>query len=95
MPELKRNILNFGYRINFKYKGMLSHLFDRFYVFTKFILPTIDDLKYSPDDFDSECSYLMLCNIFLISRSCVQNLYFLLISIRNRLITIKKQFIIF
>ena len=28
MPELKRNILNFGYRVNFKYEGMLSHSFD-------------------------------------------------------------------
>ena len=28
MPELKRNILNFGYGVNFKYKGMLSHSFD-------------------------------------------------------------------
>ena len=26
MPELKRNILNFGYGVNFKYEGMLSHL---------------------------------------------------------------------
>ena len=25
MPELKRNILNFGYGINFNYEGMLSH----------------------------------------------------------------------
>ena len=24
MPELKINILNFGYGVNFKYKGMLS-----------------------------------------------------------------------
>ena len=46
MPELKRNILNFGYRINFKYEGMLSHSFDRFYVVTKFILPTVSDLKF-------------------------------------------------
>ena len=58
MPELKRNILNFGYRINFKYEGMLSHSFDRFYVVTEFILPTINDLKFSSVDFDSECSYL-------------------------------------
>ena len=36
MPELKRNILNFGYGVNFKYKGMLSHLFDRFHVVAKF-----------------------------------------------------------
>ena len=32
MSELKENILNFGYRINFKYKGMLAHSFDQFYV---------------------------------------------------------------
>ena len=25
MPELKKNILNFGYGANFKYEGMLSH----------------------------------------------------------------------
>ena len=25
---------------------MLAHSFDRFYVVTKFILPTLDDLKY-------------------------------------------------
>ena len=29
MPELKKNILNFGYGVNFKYEGMLSHSFDR------------------------------------------------------------------
>ena len=58
MPELKRNILHFGYRINFKYEGMLVDSFDRFYVVTKFILPSIDDLKFLPIDFDSECSYL-------------------------------------
>ena len=58
MPEFKRNILNFGYRINFKYDGMLSHSFDRFYVFAKFILPTIEDLRFSPIKFDSTCNYL-------------------------------------
>ena len=44
-PELKKNILNFGYGINFKYEGMLAHSFDRFYVVTKFILPTIQQFK--------------------------------------------------
>ena len=39
MPELKKNILNFGYGANFKYEGMLSHSFDRFYVVTKFEIP--------------------------------------------------------
>ena len=45
MPELKRNILNAGYRINFKYERMLAHSFDRFYVGTKFILPSVNDIS--------------------------------------------------
>ena len=36
-PELKKNILKFGYGINYKYEGMLAHSFDRFYVVTKLI----------------------------------------------------------
>ena len=35
--ELQKNILKFGYGINYKYEGMVAHLFDRFYVITKFI----------------------------------------------------------
>ena len=38
-PELKKNVLKFGYGINYKYEGMLAHSFNRFYVVTKFILP--------------------------------------------------------
>ena len=57
-PELQRNILKFGYRINYKYEGMLAHSFGRFYVITKFILPTLDDLKLSPIRYDKECNYL-------------------------------------
>ena len=45
MPELKKNILNFGYGVNFKYEGMLSHSFDRFYIVTKFELPKTKDLN--------------------------------------------------
>ena len=45
MPELKKNIFNFGYGVNFKYEGMLSHSFDRFYIMTKFELPKTKDLK--------------------------------------------------
>ena len=44
MPELKRNILIFGYGVNFKYEGMLSHSFDRFYIVAKFKLPKTKDL---------------------------------------------------
>ena len=57
MPELKRNILNFGYGVNFKYEGMLSHSFDRFYIVTKFELPKTKDLRLASFKFDFECSY--------------------------------------
>ena len=56
-PELQKSILKFGYGINYKYEGMLSHSVDRFYVVTKFILPMIDDLKLSPIKYDKDCNY--------------------------------------
>ena len=59
MPELKRNILKFGYGVNFKYEGMLSHSFDRFYVVAKFELPRVEDLKLTTIEFDSKCNYLL------------------------------------
>ena len=52
MPKLMKNILNFGYRINFRYEGMLVHSFDRFHVVTEFILPSINDLKFLTINFD-------------------------------------------
>ena len=57
MPELKKCILNFGYGVNFKYEGMLSHSFDRFYIVTKFELPKTKDLRLATFGFDFECSY--------------------------------------
>ena len=56
MPALKKNILNIGYGVNFKYEAMLSHSFDRFYGVTKFKLPRVEDLKFTTIDFDSNCS---------------------------------------
>ena len=47
--------MKFGYRINYKYEGMLAHSFDRFYVVTKFIL---DDLKLSLMGYNKECKYI-------------------------------------
>ena len=47
MLELTKNILNFSYRISFKDEGMLSHSFDRFCVMKKFVLPKIEDLKFT------------------------------------------------
>ena len=56
-PKLQRNILNFGYGINYKYEGMLRHSFDRFYVVTKFMLPMLGDLKFSKLNFNDSCAY--------------------------------------
>ena len=57
-PQLKKNILKFDYGINYKYEGMLAHFFNRFYIVTKFILPTVEDLKFSTLNFNSNCKYL-------------------------------------
>ena len=38
--------------------GILAHSFHRFYMVTKFILPTISDLKFSMINFDETCDYL-------------------------------------
>ena len=42
---------------------MLSHSFDRFYVVTKFILPSIGDLNFSKLNYDNTCAYLENKNI--------------------------------
>ena len=65
MPELKKNVLNFGYRAYFKCKGMLAHSFDRFYVVTKFEMPKIEDLKLTTFTFDFACRHLMSDKTFM------------------------------
>ena len=58
MPELKKNVLNFRYGENFKYEGMLSHSFDRFYVVAKYEIPKIENLKFTTFSFDLMCNHL-------------------------------------
>ena len=44
---------------------MLAHSFDRFYMETKFILPSIGDINFSTLNYDNTCAYLNnknLCN---------------------------------
>ena len=55
-PKLQRNILNFGYGVNYKYAGMLAHSFDRFYVVTKFMLPMIGEIKFYKLNYDNTCA---------------------------------------
>ena len=57
-PELQKNILKFGYGINYKYEGMLAHSFDRFYIIAKFMLPSMGDLKFSNLNFDHSWAYM-------------------------------------
>ena len=52
MPELKKNILNFGYSVNFKYERMLTHSFDRFYVVAKYEIPKVEHLQFATFAFD-------------------------------------------
>ena len=37
---------------------MLVHSFNRFHVVTKFMLPTIGDIKFSKLNFDHTCTYM-------------------------------------
>ena len=37
---------------------MLTHSFDKFYIVTKFILPSIGDLKFFKLNYDNTCTYL-------------------------------------
>ena len=58
MPELKKNVLNFRYGVNFKYEGMLTHSFDRFYVVAKYKIPKIENLKFTTFSFDLMWNHL-------------------------------------
>ena len=41
--NLPNNALKFGYGINYKYMGKVSHSFDRFYIVTKLELPKVEE----------------------------------------------------
>ena len=56
--ELKKIILKFGYSTNYKCEGLLAHSLDRFYLVTKFILPTIEYLKCSTLNFNGDGDYI-------------------------------------
>ena len=56
--ELQKNILKFGYGMNYKYEGMLAHSFDRCYIIAKFMLSSMENLKFSNLNFDHSCTYM-------------------------------------
>ena len=58
MPELKQNVLKFGYGVNFRYEGMLAHSFDRFYVVTRIEIPKVSDLNLTVFQFDYNCTHV-------------------------------------
>ena len=58
MPELKKNVLNFGNNANYKYEGMLTHSFDRFYVVAKYEIPKVEQLQFTTFAFDLMCNHL-------------------------------------
>ena len=57
-PELKKNVLNFGYGANFKYEGMLTHSFDRFNVVAKYDKPKVEHLQFTTFVFDLTYNHL-------------------------------------
>ena len=57
-PELQKNILKFGYSINYKHEGISTHSFDRFYIITKLMLPSMGDIKFSKLNFDHTWTYM-------------------------------------
>ena len=59
MPELKHNVLRFGYGVNFRYEGVLSHSFNQFYVVTKIEIPRVSDLNLTLFQFDYNCSHVV------------------------------------
>ena len=59
MPELKHNVLRFGYGVTFRYEGMLSYSFDRFYVVTKIEIPKVLDLNLTLFQFDYNCCHVV------------------------------------
>ena len=59
MPELKHTISRFGYGVNFRYGGMLSHSFDRFYVVMKIEIPKVLDLNLTIFQCDYNCSQVV------------------------------------
>ena len=59
MPELKCNVLRFGYGVDFSYEGMLSNSFDKFYVVTKIEIPKVSDLNLTMFQFDYNCSHVV------------------------------------
>ena len=58
MMELKKSVLNFGHGANFKYEGMLTHSFDRFYVVAKYEIPKVEHLQFITFAFDLKCNHL-------------------------------------
>ena len=56
--EWQKNVLKFGYKINYKYEGTISHSFERFYVVTKFELPKVPDLPFTSIPYDKVCDHL-------------------------------------
>ena len=58
MPELKCSVLRFGYGVNSRNEGMLSHSFDGFYMVTKIEIPKVSDLNLTLFQFDYNCSHV-------------------------------------
>ena len=57
-PELQKNILKFGYGINYKYKACWPTHLTGSISLQKFMLPSLGDIKFSNLNFDHSCTYM-------------------------------------
>ena len=70
---------------------MVAHSFERFYVVTKFILPTMDDLKLSPINYDGQCRYSENLDDNNNVKTCIKDLVTYCIKLRPYMAFYKMQ----
>ena len=59
MPELEEKCIKLWILCaNFKYEGMLTHSFDRFYVVAKYEISKVEHLQFTTFAFDLTCNHL-------------------------------------
>ena len=67
-------MLNFGYGVNFKYEGMLTHSIDRFYVVAKYEISKIEHLQFTTFSVDLTCNHLNISKNSYLLRYIVEGL---------------------
>ena len=80
MPELKQNVLRFGYGVGFRCEGVLAHSFDGFCVVTRVELPGVMNLSLAVFQFDYNCSHVanigrIVTGFRIITTNTIRNMF--------------------